>query len=142
MKRFIVPCIGALLFLASAAGRAGDPTPGQQAIIRQLKKWNGRVNLTTAEFGCHSHLPDAGLALLAQLPDLESADIISDAITDKGLAHLKALPHLRNLGLNSGKITSEGMLHLRGTAGTQGPCWRSTPRAPIWRTCSASSATT
>jgi hypothetical protein len=62
----------------------------------------------------HSKVSDDDLALLADLPHLESLILSETTITDEGLAHFAGLTKLRHLYLFGTKITDDGLKHLKG----------------------------
>jgi YHS domain-containing protein len=61
-----------------------------------------------------SKVTDAGLATLAQLPNLRRLHLEKTAVTDAGLAHLKGLANLEYLNLYATGVTDAGLAHLAG----------------------------
>ncbi len=61
-------------------------------------------------------IEDAGLANLAQLPNLKTLNITSNKVTDAGLAHLKTIKNLEKLVLTGNPgITPGGVTSLKET---------------------------
>jgi hypothetical protein len=55
---------------------------------------------------------DAGMQVIATLPELEFLDVSESALSDAGLVHLKGLSRLRTLLLDQTAITDNGLVHL------------------------------
>jgi hypothetical protein len=58
------------------------------------------------------HLPNAVMAEVGKLTELQALDLWGTTVTDEGVAHLKDLQKLRNLGLGASLITDKALVHL------------------------------
>ena len=62
-----------------------------------------------------THVSDAGLRHLANLPKLTVLDLSSTTISDEGLQHLNRLSQLRLLSLEDTQVTPAGIRTLQAT---------------------------
>jgi hypothetical protein len=65
--------------------------------------------LGTSSWNAESHITDAGLVHLKELPELETLDLTWTAVGNEGLKHLKGSKHLKNLGLHGTRVTGAGL---------------------------------
>ena len=69
-------------------------------------------HLTRLDLAGSEKLTDAGVRLLARLPQLQQLDLSGCSVSDRGLAVLRALPDLRRLQLRHPGISDAGTAHL------------------------------
>ena len=62
-----------------------------------------------------THVTDAALAQLAELPSLAALNLSRTQVTDAGLAHLAGLTSLTELDLQDTEVTDAGLEHLAGS---------------------------
>jgi hypothetical protein len=67
-------------------------------------------------FYARSHVSDADLTVLQNIPCLEDLFIANVNVTDEGLSYLRSLLSLRSLQLSSIRITDAGIRNLYGLA--------------------------
>src|SRR5207249_6879954 len=61
-----------------------------------------------------SFITDDGLAVVADLKDLENVNLAYSKVTDQGLKHLAGLKKLKILDLEGCNVTDEGLAQLSG----------------------------
>src|SRR5437764_1137833 len=72
----------ALMLMLPIIAAAVESTVAEKTVLKELEKYDHfDSNATVLKFGCHSKLPDAGLAGMKDLPRLEELDFISDKVT-------------------------------------------------------------
>jgi hypothetical protein len=107
--RALVPGERELEFTASMAGTAfGDAELGKLSAVGRDLVW---LDLS------RTAITDAGLRVLATMPNLEHVDLRETAVGDAGIAALAPLGNLRTLGLYGTAVTDDGvpsMLRLAG----------------------------
>jgi hypothetical protein len=111
-----------LLLVAGPALRAGDGGAEQQRVIARIQALGGKVKRDDKAAGQpvvdvdlrHTMVTDKDLALLKDLPRLETLVLSQTGITDKGLVHLQDMTQLLRLYLHDTKITDLGLGHLKG----------------------------
>ena len=86
----------------------GEVADAQLAMLTPIAQQVYELNLAG------SKVTDAGLAAVAQLPNLRRLHLEKTAVTDAGLAHLKGLANLEYLNLYATGVTDAGLAHLAG----------------------------
>ena len=81
-----------------------------------LERFTRLESLTALSLDASSGVTDAGIALLARMPQLERLDISGCRISDEGLRVVRDLPSLRILEARGMRITDAGASHLAGCA--------------------------
>ncbi len=127
--------------LAPARGLAADPNTDQAKAIAAIETLSGKVTVDenkqvkSVDFA-HGWLPwvpnnmpavrldpvrvpDAGLANLEGLRQLQSLNLKNTEVTDAGIEHLKGLTKLQSLNLEGTLVTDAGLEHLQGLAQLQ-----------------------
>jgi hypothetical protein len=97
----------------SDAGATIEFEPIRPAPLRWLVADSSLNRITTVKLE-HRRLPEQGLAMLADLHDLERLYLPGTAVTDEDLVHIAGLTELRRLALWKTKITDRGLAHLEG----------------------------
>lgn len=120
MSRLFLAIAGSLAAIAtmSAASDRAEP-PIESASIQAIRQLGGSVRPVTGgvvEVAFHLRgrkLTDAGLAHVANLPNVVSLNLRNTQITDKGLAHVRELKSLRHLHLEKTKVGDKGVAQLK-----------------------------
>ncbi len=81
---------------------------------------DGLPNLDVFALSHGNRVTDDGLAVLANLPNLEWLALNHTQITDGGLEHIQSLSNLRRLWLADTQVGDEGLGHLSGLKGLEG----------------------
>lgn len=79
-----------------------------------LEYLKGHEHLTLLRIGRCEMVTDAGLAHVAEIPELQELGLSSTPITDDGLRNISHLKSLRRLDLSGTLVTDEGLRHLIG----------------------------
>ena len=113
------------LLVAGRAIAAESPETARRRVLDALRKSGVSVTVVTSAPGRSAVLVLAGrfsdeqMALLKNLPDLESLEVASTQVTDAGLLHLKALKRLRKLDVRGTRVSDGGLAHLAGLVGLE-----------------------
>jgi hypothetical protein len=114
-----------IAFVAVTLGMAVNRYRAEQLIITRLRRLGADIQSEPGLLGqwwpkivgaeAHGHgFTDEGMALLANLTDLQGVSLIGTPTTDDGLAHLVNLRGLDIIYLEDTQITDAGLKHLAG----------------------------
>jgi hypothetical protein len=99
---------GEIVEIFNSPGDKWDQPDPNDAELSELRRYPH-----LKELSFDGNFTDAGLAALANLPELERISLESTHLTDAGLEHLRRLKHLRWLNLMHTSTTPEGRDALR-----------------------------
>jgi hypothetical protein len=107
---------------AGCTGETNDTSFPDENALRALDSYevmyrldaNGRVNNLRLE---GRHLPDAMMAEVGKLTELDEMSLAGASFSEDSLAHLYGLKYLRRLGLGGTPITDKALVHLEKLEG-------------------------
>lgn len=115
---WLLPALGCLILGGCGLSRQGPVSP-ERAAADRVEELDGTVEKDSAGTVVavrfvRTHVADADLACLENLPELRELDLYHTNVTDAGLPHLQGLRQLRGLDLQHTGVTDTGIHCLEG----------------------------